>query len=455
MAASPGVELTSLSACAAASAIRRGELGCEELVLAFLNRIARWEPQVHAFTDLDPDRAIEQARALDRQRGNRDGLLYGVPVAIKESFDVAGLRCTWGTPIHRERRPERDAQAVRRLRAAGAVVLGTTVCTEYTIAAAGPTLNPHDRNRTPGGSSSGSAAAVAARMAPLALGTQAVGSIVRPAIYCGVYGLKPTREAISTKGLMPVSRHLDHPGPMANSVEDLALACRVLFWRDQHDPASVGMPLPDAAEEMPSRILLVEGPLRSRIEPATYFALGRATQLLSEKAGDMRLRKVALPDDFDRAEDAIWTILSRDLARNHGIDRDRSGAHMSERLRSVIDRGRGTTQQEYDAALDQAARYRNYLLQLLESDSVILAPATDGVAPPLTEGTGSPALQGLWTLVGFPALAVPCCRFEGLPIGVQLIARPGRESLLFSTARMLVEMPGADRLPACATSSGE
>lgn len=229
-------DLASLGAAQAVAEIRSGEITCEQLVAACLNRITEREPEVRAFVDLRAADALAFARELDLGTPRADQVLYGAPVAIKEVFDVKGLLCGWGTPIHAERRPASDAPAVARLKRAGAVVVGTTVSTEYAIAAAGPSTNPCDPQRSPGGSSSGSAAAVAAGMVPLALGSQSIGSIVRPATYCGVFGLKPTRGAISTLGGMPLARELDHVGPIARHPEDLALACQVLFDR---------VPLPD------------------------------------------------------------------------------------------------------------------------------------------------------------------------------------------------------------------
>ena len=244
--------IAELDANAIASLIRRGESSVEEMVCASLARIAALDGRVRAFRDV-----AETADAVSETlRAPLDGALRGVPVAIKETFDVQGMHCTWGTPIYRTRMPSRDAVAVERLRAAGATIVGTTISTEYAIGAPGPTTNPHDRSRTPGGSSSGSAAAVAAGMVPIALGSQTVGSIVRPAIYCGVYGLKPTHGAIDAGGVMPLSAVLDHVGVLARTPADIALVCRVLF-----DRASDWLD-----EGAPRRVHLVTGPMQARTE---------------------------------------------------------------------------------------------------------------------------------------------------------------------------------------------
>ena len=425
-----------LGAAAAAAAIAAGALTSEAVTAACLTRAAEREPQLRAFVELDPGGAMAQAQAADRAPRDGRGLLHGVPIAIKEIFDVAGLRCSWGTQIHAGRVPDADAAATRRFRAAGAVILGTTVSTEYAIADAGPTTNPRDPERTPGGSSSGSAAAVAAGLVPLALGSQTIGSIVRPSVYCGVYGLKPTKGAISALGAMALSPALDHPGPIARELDDIALACRVLFGVEPDDPESVAV-VPPEARALPDGLsmLVVEGPLRDRIEPPSRTALARARAAF--EAIGIRPRAHELPASFDEAADCQEVLLRHGTARNHGADRDRAGDRMSERVRSLVDGGRAITDAEGAAARSQALEYRAAIEQLLAGDTVILAAATDGVAPPRGDGsaTGSAALQGLWTLAGLPVLALPCGAVEGLPVGVQLIAAPGREDLLLAAAR--------------------
>jgi Asp-tRNA(Asn)/Glu-tRNA(Gln) amidotransferase A subunit family amidase len=431
-------ELAALGAAEAAAAIRRGELSSEDLVRACLERIALQEPRIHAFRDrVAPEAALAEARDRDRTREDRPGALHGVPVAVKEIIDVANLHCGWGTPIHATRVPTNDAVVVARLRAAGAVIIGTTVSTEYAIARAGPTTNPHDPSRSPGGSSSGAAAAVAACMAPLALGTQTVGSIVRPATYCGVYGLKPTHGAISTQGVMSLSGALDHVGFLARDVDDIDLACGVLFDRNGETSGFASVPPAVSSDALaPRRAFLVEGHLRACIELASRTALERAQAAL--EASGASVLHTDLPAEFGEAESCLDTILWRDIAANHGADRDRAGEQMSPKLRDLVDRGRKISDEQYASAIDRARHYRASLVRLLDSDAIILAPATDGVAPPIgIEGTGSPRLQGLYTMTGLPALAVPCGMFEGLPIGVQIIANPGREGLLLAAARVM------------------
>ncbi|HSO06942.1 MAG TPA: amidase, partial [Pelomicrobium sp.] len=357
---------------------------------------------------------------------------------LKEVFDVAGYRCAWGTPIHAGRVPTANAPPVARLMAAGAVVLGTTVSTEYAIAAAGPTTNPHDASRTPGGSSSGSAAAVAAGLAPLALGSQSIGSIVRPATYCGILGLKPTRGAISTRGGMALAEELDHVGVLARDVEDVALACRVLFGRDPDDPGSRDVAPPDlASAPRPSHALLVVGPLHARVRPASEHAVQRAAEAL-RRAG-INVTRIELPADFDRVEWITYTLLCRGIARHHGADYERAADRMSPRMRELVERGRAISDAEHADACAAAEEFTHQLAGMLPAGTIAVNAAVDDVAPPRTEGTGVPILQALWTVAGLPALAVPCGRDKGLPIGVQLAAGAGEESLLLSAARLVSE----------------
>ena len=391
-----------------------------EITRSCLERIREREPTVRAFVHLDEEGAIHQARALDAQESR--GLLHGIPIAVKDTVDVAGLRCTFGTDIHRDRVAPDDAEVVRRLRVSGAVILGTTVSTEYAIARAGPTTNPHGASRTPGGSSSGSAAAVAARMVPLAVGTQTIGSIVRPSTYCGIFGLKATKNAVPTAGAMPLSPVLDHVGPMARTVADLALAYRVMSGHRER------------REDNPGIVVRIEGPMDDRMEPATREALDRGQALLIDHGFEVQRR--TLPASFAGVVKCWEMILFHDLARYHGADQEAFGDRMSERFREILAAGRKVSEAEYLQAIAEAQSYRATLLELVPNDAVVLAPATDGVAPPWSEQTGASYLQGLWSLTGLPTLAVPCGESAGLPIGIQLSARPNQEYFLLNVGKL-------------------
>ena len=428
-------DLFKLGLRASAEAVREGRCTSVQLVDDCLRRIVAREPMVRAFRDLDFDGARSQAKARDSAPVH--GALNGVPVAVKECYDVEGRLCTWGTPIHSNRRGQSDAVLVERLREAGAVIVGTTIATEYAIADAGPTTNPHDPDLTPGGSSSGSAAAVAAGMVPMAIGSQAVGSIVRPSVYCGVYGLKPTKGAISGRGGMPLSQFLDHPGPIARHPDDLALSCEVLFRKDPEDTYSRSITAPiykDTPKDL--TVLVVEGPLAHRIETPSRNALNQARQ--SFKIAGASVVEHRLPEKFSSHFACLEKILAYECALNHGNDRDSHGDLMSARMRQIVDDGRQISEADYRTALEEAKYYRDTLLKLLSGNTLILAAPADSVAPLISEtGTGSNQLQGLWSLTWLPVLAVPIGKAHRLPIGVQLIASDGREDLLLSSCSLI------------------
>ncbi|OUD15555.1 amidase [Thioflexithrix psekupsensis] len=420
------------------SRIHQGQLSVETLLTQYLTTISERENDIHAFVDLQPDFALQIARQLDQKPLiQRQKPLYGIPVAIKEIIDVAGLCCAWGSPIHQGRVPMSDAPLVTRLRDAGAIIIGTTVSTEYAIANAGPTRHPYDLQRTPGGSSSGSAAAVAAQMVPIAIGSQTIGSVIRPATYCGVYGLKPTRGAISRVGVMPLSPALDHIGILASQPEAITLACQALFGFDPRDSGSCDIAPPRLENtQLPKKAIYFNNLLADRIESPSQLALQRATRIFQEH--DIPVIEKELPAAFASHIDCIHTLLCRDMAMIHGEDRRRAGQQMSERLRGLIDRGLQISDEAYRAAQQQADDYQDYLCHLLQDDQIFLAAAADSIAPMwASDHTGVPFLQGLWTLTGLPTLAVPCGRVTGLPVGVQLIAKPCAEHVILNAARLI------------------
>jgi len=356
-----------------------------------------------------------------------------VPVAIKEVFDVAALRCSWGTPIHAQRRPSADCEAVQRLKTAGAVVLGTVASTEYAMARAAPTGNPYALERTPGASSSGSAAAVAAGLVDLALGSQTIGSGIRPAAYCGVLGLKPTHGAVPLGGSMPLSAPLDHAVILARDVDLLEAAWTVLGARAPVAGAPAAAPTAAPSLSRP-RVALVEPWFDDAVDARMAVQVEAAAHHL---AGG-RAERVAVPLPVQQQErGCLETMLAFDMWRHHGDDAQTAGALMSEALKAWLERGRLVDEAHYQRELARRKTLIQAMSDAMHPFDVLATTATTGVAPLRSEGTGSRSPQRLWTLLGWPAMAVPIGLVDGLPVAVQLIARPGEERRLLAAARQL------------------
>src|SRR5450631_1805743 len=431
-----------LTATQAAADIARGVISAEEYTSACLDRILALENDVQAFAHLDPEHALTQARALDRHKaeGGRIGPLHGVPVGIKDIFDTADYPTECGSPILAGRRPEADAAAVRKLREAGAVIIGKTVSTEFAYFHPGKTRNPRDVKRTPGGSSSGSAAAVAAGMVPLAVGSQTNGSMIRPAAFCGVFGVKPSHGLISRAGALTLSRTLDHVGAFARSIEDLALILDSLVGQDPADSDTRPYAAPafraSAAEPppLPPSFALVRTPMWDRAD-------ADARNGLEDLARELNAREIDLPDDYRSAWPGLRAIMAAEMAHNLGALVDKGG-EVSSQFRDLIAEGRKVTANEYLAAVRDARHHAEGMMGIFEqfADAIITLPAR-GVAPEGIGATGDPVFCTLWTLIGFPALNLPLLEnAEGLPIGVQLVGAPGRDERLLRTAHAMIGM---------------
>jgi Asp-tRNA(Asn)/Glu-tRNA(Gln) amidotransferase A subunit family amidase len=442
-------DLHLLSASEAAGLIRDGTITSEELVKACLARIQEVDPQVQAWEFLDPKYALTQARALDQLRleGKPIGPLHGVPVAIKDIFDTADMPTENGSMICAGRTPSRDATAVSLLRAAGAVIMGKTVTTEFAYFSPGKTRNPYNPEHTPGGSSSGSAAAVAANMVPLAIGSQTNGSTIRPAAYCGVVGFKPTHGLISRYRVSPLSRTLDHIGLFARSIDDIALLAEQLVAYDENDPDTQPRArilfTAVAAEEPPlaPMFAFIKTPMWERADEDTKEGFAEIVELLGNQVEEVEL--------FPSAADAWqWhqTIMSAEMALNLAREWDSGRARMSEQLRKQIDIGRAVTAFDYQHALKQIAPIHESFVKLFEQRyDAILTPAAPSAAPKGLASTGDPAFCTLWTLCGMPCITLPLLQSsEGLPIGVQLVGPRGGDARLLRTAKWLSAKVASD-----------
>ena len=434
----------SVSAAQAAQQIREGKLTSEELVTACLERIRELEPTVQAWTFLDEEHALSQARAADERKrsGEPVGPLHGVPVGLKDIIDTSDMPTENGTVLHKGRTPRKDAAVVNALRAAGAVILGKTVTTECAYFHPGKTRNPHNSEHTPGGSSSGSAAAVAAGMVPLALGSQTNGSVIRPAAFCGAYGFKPTHGLIPRTGILQLSRTLDHVGMFARSIEDLALLMEQLCGYDEGDADTrprARIPFQQlAAEEppIPPVLAFVKTPPWERADHDTKEAFGELREALGE-----RVEEVELFPSATEAWDWHKIIMEAEMAAN--LEREwRAGANkLSKPLQALIERGREVRAVDYQRAVARIpAIVESFEELFMQRYDAILTPAALGTAPKGLGSTGDPVFCTLWTLSGLPAISLPLMQGEnGLPLGVQLVGRRNFDARLLRTARWLVD----------------
>jgi Asp-tRNA(Asn)/Glu-tRNA(Gln) amidotransferase A subunit family amidase len=442
--------LWGLSATEAARLIREGRITSVELVQGCLERVREVDEAVQAWAFLDPEHALAQARAADEYRmsGQPVGALHGVPVGLKDIIDTADMPTENGSVLHAGRMPSRDASIVSLLRAAGAIVMGKTVTTEFATRTPGKTRNPHDPAHTPGGSSSGSAAAVAAGMVPLALGSQTTGSTIRPAAFCGVYGFKPTHGLIPRHGMFRLSRTLDHVGLFARTIEDIALLLEELAVHDERDPDTRPRPRVPyravAAGEPPlaPMFAFVKSSLWDRVEADAREAFAELVATLGD-----RIEEVELVTPTEEVLEWQRAIGGAEISINLGHEWDTGRDKLSPALRARIQHGREVLAMDYLRALGRIPELNASLTEMFEQRyDAILTPAAFGTAPKGLESTGDPAFCALWTLCGVPALSAPLMQgANGLPLGVQLVGARHRDGQLLRTARWLVAHLSSDR----------
>ena len=413
-----------LSAVQAAREIAAGRLTSEALVRSCLGRIAEREAGVQAWAFLDPELALAQARACDR--GPRRGVLHGVPVGVKDVIDTADMPTAYNSPIYAGHRPRADAACVAAVRRAGAIILGKTETTEFANNHPARTRNPHNLSHTPGGSSSGSAAAVADQMVPVAFGTQTGGSTIRPAAFCGIVGYKPTFNTINRGGMKFVAESLDTIGTHARTVEDAAL---LAF-------AASGRPVPEFSryKGIP-RVGLYRTPHWDKTDEHTR-------NLIADTAGKLRAAgwtvvDADVPPQAVAIYDANSVIMQYEEAFSLGYEYDHHRDRLSEDILGRIERGRATTRDQYERAIDVVLEVGSMFVDAFRAVDVLLTPSAPGEAPFGLTTTGNALFNRNWTTLGLPCVTIPAALgHKGLPLGVQFVGpyRGDRSALLAADA---------------------
>lgn len=434
--------LTRLTATEAANKLADGSLTSEQLVSALIERIRAREQAVDAWAFIDPDRVLAEAREADRRRtsGSARSRLDGIPVGVKDIIDTAEYPTECGTPVFQGRYPAADAVIVGELKRSGAIILGKTVTTELAFFGPGKTRNPHNPEHTPGGSSSGSAAAVADFQVPLAIGTQTAGSIIRPASYCGSIGFKPTFGTISRTGVLAQSAPLDTIGGYARSIDDMALLIDTLSAYDPRDGDMVSTPKAalssglDVPIDRAPRFAFVLSPAGAVPEPEAAEAY---QAYAASFGGRAEVVVTDLPSDFDGALRLQQIVQFSDIAKNYGAMADANPQLMSEKLKEVIAEGRSFKAADIAAARAERDPLYDALRPLLVNYDAILTPAATGPAPKGLSSTGSPQFNALWTYLGMPAISLPLLQVGGLPLGVQLVGARGDDARLLRVAKWL------------------
>jgi len=409
------------------AAFREGRLTVQGYVESLNARVAALEPRIQAFEWFEPARAA--AEAEERSGGIlRELPLYGVAVGVKDIIATRGIPTRMGTRIFANHVPARSAGLVRRLEALGGIVYAKTVTTEFAFRHPGKTRNPWNPSHTPGGSSSGSAAAVAAGFVPVAIGTQTLGSVIRPAAFCGVVGYKPSFGAISRDGVFPFSRTLDHVGVFARSVEDAAWFGACLMGIDPRDEATgirAGMrtlSVPLGRLAAPPRLAVVKTPKWSLASQAQQANFTEAVATLKDAGA--HVREVPLPPAFGEAWNVVQAIMDFDASRGFASLESRHRLQFSAPLQELLDRGKRLTAEQHARNLARRDDYRRWLDTLFDGCEAIVTIPAAGEAPEGLASTGDATFCSLWTMAGLPAITLPSGRGpKGLPLGLQVVGR--------------------------------
>jgi Asp-tRNA(Asn)/Glu-tRNA(Gln) amidotransferase A subunit family amidase len=424
----------------AVAAIKEGNLTCVELLNSCLGRIDRLEGEVKAWALLDREGAQKEARRLDAQlsKGKQLGPLYGIPVGIKDIFYTEGMRTEAGSSLWAGFIPSYDAASVTRLKEAGAIILGKTHTTEFAYFDPAPTRNPWNTDCTPGGSSSGSAAAVAACMCPLALGSQTVGSTLRPASYNGIVGFKPEHGRISLYGIMPMSPTMDHVGIFTRNVNDVVLVLQVLAGYDSRDPHSLNQPFPDYISSTANVQKPHLGLVRQYFFDNAEDEMKQQTEQVAKRLGQAGaiVEEVTLPASFFSVSETRRIILGVEDYTYHQEKFESNKEGYSASVRALLEEGSHIPAVEYARALQSRLQQRADITALMNGFDALITPGAPGAAPHDLTITGNPVMQLPWTTMGIPAINLPAgLSVDGLPLGVQLVGKTYDEKGLLDIAR--------------------
>ncbi len=421
--------------------IQRRKLSPAVLMESLLKRIDRWEPSLQAWVTMDRQGLIEEADQCHREitRGKSRGSLHGIPIGVKDIFYTRGMKTTAGSKVFADFVPFYNATAVDRLKKAGAIILGKTATTEFASRYPAPTRNPWNLEHTPGGSSSGSAAGVATGMCPAALGSQTGGSVLRPAAYCGVVGLKPTYGRISRYGVFALAWTLDHVGMLTRSVEDGAILLGVLAGPDPADPTTRPQPVPDYRRSLrslrrPPRIGIVREFYQEKSAESVWRHTERIVNQLRKAGG--KIREVKMPASFAAVQDAHRIIMWVEAAAYHEESFEKNREQYSPKMQEMVEVGLLIPSKDYLRAQKIKRLFRREMDLIMQEYDCLLSPATSSAAPKTLSSTGDPWFQVPWSLSGLPAISIPSgLNDEGLPLGIQLAGGAFAEGKLLAAAR--------------------
>jgi len=423
--------------------IADGATSCTELAAHYAQAIERTDSNIHAWDHYDKKSALARAAKLDDliTRNDPVGALHGIPVGVKDIFDTVDFPTCLGSPIHAQRQPVKDCHVIEKLKAANASIMGKTVTTEFAFLHPSKTHNPHDSTYSPGGSSSGSAAAVAAGQIPLAIGSQTGGSVIRPASFCGVHGYKPTRGLISRSGVLETSTTLDHVGLFANHLEDMAVLTDVICGYDPADNASIQQAPPDIAgayhrpATKPPSVVWVDMPYNDRYSDD-------ASRLFETLISDLgtSIQRIKAPDAFAEYLVAHKTIYDYEIIRALDDEIQNHWDKISKTAQPIFEQAKARTEQQYRDALETRQSAIEWFDDFFKQYDAILTPSAISVAP-LMGSTGDSICCLIWTLCGLPCINLPILTGENnLPVGVQLVGARYSDSDLFQTARYIEEL---------------